>query len=163
MKTVSLVAAVLLMSSAPIATAADSGRLMYLREYDAVAIRMLSCADMLTHSASRFRDIGSKRVKIMSKAFRAAGRAAVVRAALEAPGVTPAPKVPNLRYESKDAIAFVTNDLRVHEARAAEFAADLRASEFDITSSCISDKVVDEAKSLNQWFAKDTSVLTAVK
>jgi hypothetical protein len=163
MKPKSLIAAALLLSSATLANAADTGGLKYLSAFDPIAIRMLSCADILAKDGKRLRDIEPKQIAQLSKIYSSAGRAAVVRAALEAPGAPPAPKVANISFESKDAKNFVTNDLRVHEARAAEFMDEIRASGFDITSSCVDARTLDDATKLNEWFAHDTSVLTKVK
>jgi hypothetical protein len=163
MKSKSLFAAALLLSSATLATAADTGGLKYLSAFDPIAIHMLSCADILAKDGKRLKDADPKQIAKLSKAYSSAGRAAVVRAALEAPGAPPAPKVANISFESKDAKDFVTNDLRVHEARAAEFTAEVRASGFDITSSCVDARAIEDAAKLNDWFAHDTSVLTKVK
>lgn len=163
MKTKFLIAAAVLFSSASIVSAADTGRLKYLSAFDPIAIRMLSCADLLAKDGKRLKDADPKQIAKLSKIYSSAGRAAVVRAALEAPGAPPAPKVANISFESKDAKALVTNDLRVHEARAAEFTSDVRASGFDITSSCVDSSALDDATKLNDWFAHDTSVLTTVK
>lgn len=163
MKSKSLIAAALLLSSATLANAADTGRLMYLSAFDPLAIRMLSCADILAKDGKRLKDADPKQIAKLSKVYSSAGRAAVVRAALEAPGAPPAPKVANISFLSKDAKDFVTNDLRVHEQRASQFAAEIRASGFDITSSCVDARALDDAAKLNDWFAHDTSVLTKVK
>jgi hypothetical protein len=40
---------------------------------------------------------------------------------------------------------------------------EIRASGFDITSSCVDARTLDDATKLNEWFAHDTSVLTKVK
>jgi hypothetical protein len=163
MKSKTLIAAALLLSSATLASSADAGRLMYLGAFDPVAIRMLSCSDILAKDGRRLKDLNSKQIAELSKTYSDAGRAAVVLAALEAPSAPAAPKIPSMNFESKDANNFVTNDLRVHEARANALAAEIRASGFDITSSCVDPKGLEEATKLNDWFSRDTSVLTKVK
>jgi hypothetical protein len=165
MKTSFLAVAVIALSCASAAHATDLGadKLKYLPQFDPAAIRMLACSDMISKDGARIGGLDAKSAAKLVKTYEAAGRAAVVRAALEAPGSAPAPKVANISFTSKAAKAVVTNDLRVHEARAAEFTDEVRQSGFDVSSSCVEGFAIKEAESLNDWFAHGTSVLTEVK
>ena len=141
---------------------ADDG-LGYLSAYDPLALRMLTCADLLSKDGSRISGIAKKDVALLSASYRKAGRAAVVRASLKAPEKTGAAKIDVINFTSKVAHNVVTGDLRAHEQRAGELTEDLRASGFDVTSSCVDGPFLAEAAKLNEWFAQDTSVLTSVK
>lgn len=145
------------------AFASDStARLTYLSSFDQDAIQMLSCADMMTKDKSRFYFMDKKAIAEGATEYRLAGRAAVVRAALEAPSVSGGPKIANISFVSRDATAFVTSDLRVHEDKAAAFVQNIRASGFDVSSTCTDPAMRAKAAGLNDWFARDTSVLKDV-
>ncbi|NTF18254.1 hypothetical protein G6L37_07525 [Agrobacterium rubi] len=163
MKFKSLLAVAVLVSSASVAQSADSDRLKYLGDYDPLALRMLTCADLLAKDGRRIQGHDRNEIAALSEAYVKAGRAAVVRAALEAPGAPPAPRIENISFTSKTAFDAVTSDLRAHEVRAANLTEDVRASGFDVSSSCVDKTYVGEAAKLNEWFARDTSVLTKVK
>jgi len=163
MKFQSLLAAAVLVSSASLARSADADDLKYLSAFDPLALRMLTCADFIAKDGNRLMGIDHRELAKLSDTYSKAGRAAVVRAALEAPGAPPAPKIANMNFTSKEASIYVANDLRIHERRASELAADIRSSGFDVSSSCVDGIYLDEAAKLNDWFAHDTSVLTKIK
>jgi hypothetical protein len=156
-------AAAALIATAP-APSSDAGesRLMFLPGFDAEALQMLECAETIRTQPARFDVLGKAITDKLQKDFRDAGRAAVVRAALMAPGSPAAPKVENVSFESKEASLFVTNDLRVHEDKARFLVAETRRSGFDTSSTCLEASLREEAVQLNSWFAEDTSVLTDV-
>ena len=163
MKSKFLLAAAALLASATVADAADKSLLSYLPEYDQLALRMLTCADIVENDGPRIQGMDSKQLAGIADNYNKAGRAAVVRAALEAPGSSPAPKIPSISFTSKHAEDAVTADLRAHEKQADLVYSNLRRTGFDISSFCASSKTLDEAAKLNDWFASDTSVLTKVK
>lgn len=163
MKFKSLLAAAVLVSSASLAHSAEADRLQYLSAFDPLALRMLTCADLIAKDGNRLQGFDRKELAQLSQSYSNAGRAAVVRAALEAPGAPPAPKIANISFTSGEARVSVTNDLRVHEKQASELTDDIRTSGFDVSSSCVDKAFIDEAAKLNDWFAHDTSVLTKVK
>lgn len=155
-------AAAAMIATAPASDAATS-RLLFLPGFDAEALQMLECAETIRTQPARFAILGKKAVDKLQNDYRSAGRAAVVRAALMAPGSPAAPKVQDISFESKEATLFVTNDLRVHEDKARFLVAQTRQSGFDTSSVCLETSLRKEVEELNLWFAEDTSVLTDVR
>lgn len=141
---------------------ASASRLLYLPNFDAEAVQMLECAETIRTQPSRFSSLGKADSAALQKDYRNAGRAAVVRAALMAPGSSTAPKVEHLSFTSMEATLFVTNDLRVHEDKARFLVAQTRLSGFDTSSTCLDEGLRKEAVEINTWFSEDTAVLTGV-
>jgi hypothetical protein len=156
-------AAAALIATAPAASGdAGESRLMFLPGFDAETLQMLECAETVRTQPARFDVLGKAITEKLQQDYRAAGRAAVVRAALMAQGSAAPPKVENISFESKEASLFVTNDLRVHEDKARFLVSETRRSGFDTSSTCLEAGLREEAAELNSWFAADTSVLTDV-
>lgn len=147
----------------PSSAAEGPTRLAYLASFDTDAIHMLSCADLMANDKSSFYFMEKREISSGAADYKAAGRAAVVRAALEAPSSPKPPKIANLSFLSRDATAIVTSDLRAHENKAASFVRSVRASGFDVSLSCTDPETRAKAASLNEWFARDTSLLKSVK
>jgi hypothetical protein len=164
MPSILLSAAAAAMIAAAPAPSSDAGesRLMFLPGFDGEALQMLECAETMRTQPARFEVLGKAISDKLQQDYRAAGRSAVVRAALMAPGSPASPKVKNISFESKEATLLVTNDLRVHEDKARFLVGETRRSGFDTSSTCLDASLRKEAAELNSWFAEDTSVLTDV-
>lgn len=138
---------------------ASPSRLLFLRDFDQEALQMLECAEMIRTQPTLFSVAGNKKdIAKLESAYRSAGRAAVVRAAL----LTEEPKVGRVSFEEPSTTQFVKSDLRVHEDKARYLVVQTLRSGFDTSSVCLNQGLRKEATYLNTWFAEDTSVLTEV-
>lgn len=142
---------------------ASNEKLQYLPLFDQDAISMLTCADILHKDSSRFKDMSRKQTEKLAKVYEKAGRAAVVKASLDAVHADVPPKVRDVSWKSPEARLMVEADLQLHRERAAEFSGGLREIGFDISNSCVSDRLLDKSADLNAWFLRDTSLLKEVK
>ena len=151
--------------AAPPASDVGVGRthLQYLSQYDQDAISLLTCADILHKDSSRFPSMGRKETGKLAKVYEKAGRAAVVKASLNAVHSPFPPQVESVLWKSPEARLMVEGDLVAHRIRAADFSGGLRDMGFDISNSCVSPRLLDKAAELNAWFLHDTSLLKDVK